>query len=174
MTRYEKLRDEFKEYNSANKLFADKNNSFARLLLNGFRDYMEAPKSTTINNQQKPYMTFHSLEEDDSVNPEPVDFYPDAIHHMFNGLFEFGIGILLEESEGWFPKKRLLMKVSCRQDNETFRVTILDKTVTCDFDGETSTDIENAYRMIADHLLKFLEKRPGDDSDISKFGFHSA
>ena len=181
MTKYDKLREEFTTFDDAERRFVEENESLALQIVDGFREYLEAPSTFEVKTAKgikiETYTSFHpysepnDLAEDTSENDSDSEFFTHALTHKFDGTFKFGFGIVLEREAGNFPKRKLKMNVVCVRRGEKVQIDVSGKSIEVTFDGSTCPEIAAVHSLIFDMVIDWLRRRPGDGKGTAKFGF---
>ncbi len=169
MSRYQKLRGAFAAYKESEKKFCDENVLLATLIVNGLRDFLEMPRNFQSNGETKSYTPFYNLDEEE--NTSEVPFLQNALTHVSDGSFRFGLGVILEKAEVEFPKHNLIIIIRCARKGNEAHFTILDKELDCDFDGAICPDVEKVHALIYRLVSEWLKQRPGDHDSQTKIGF---
>ncbi|QFT63855.1 hypothetical protein [Roseivivax sp. THAF30] len=173
MSKYDELRAAFSTYKEAERKYVEENQALALLIVNGLRDYLEMPKSFSRKEgnttYSQSYTPFFSVDEDG--NTEEEKFFMDALSHLSDGSFKFAFGVILERSEGAFPKHNLILHVECKRRGEKVNIDVSGKTLDATFDGKNCPEIEKVHELIFGQVMEWLQHRPGDGHGFSKFGF---
>lgn len=173
MTKYQDLRDAFAELEDAERAYLRENENLARLIVFGFRDFLDAPSFFEPMNEDgrtRSYFPFFQIGQDGDSETDEVSI-TKAITHGADGTFEFAFGIILERGENSFPKRNLIMKVEVTRLGTTAKVKVAGRSVEIPFDGQNAPDIVKVHDMIFDIVMKWLSHRPGDDQKFPGVGF---
>ncbi|OOY20408.1 hypothetical protein BMI86_07590 [Thioclava sp. DLFJ5-1] len=173
MSKYDELRAAFSTYKDAEHQYVQENETLAMLIVNGLREYLEMPASYPRKEDRttsyKSYTPFFSLDEDGNTEERPI--LRDAISHFSDGSFKFAFGVILERSEGAFPKHNLILHVECKRRGKEVNIDVSEQALDVTFDGENCPEIEKVHELIFRQLMAWLQHRPGDGHGFSKFGF---
>lgn len=172
MSRYQELREAFAAYKDAENQFCRENELLAGLIVEGLPAYLEMPDSFTSETEVIRYLSFYRVEEDDEDSEgDEVPFLHDALIHVTDGSFRFGLGLLLERGPELLPKQNMVVTLHCRREGDKATVTIGDQEVECHFDGTSCPDVEKVRAALFDLLRDWLQRRPGENEPSRKIGF---
>ncbi|MBW6506202.1 MAG: hypothetical protein K0B00_05545 [Rhodobacteraceae bacterium] len=172
MSRYQELREAFAAYKDAENRFCRENERLAGLIVGGLPAYLGMPDSFTSETEVIRYLSFFRVEddEDDSEGAE-VPFLHDALAHITDGSFRFGLGLLLERGPDVLPKQNMVVTVHCHREGSKATVSIGDREVVISFDGTSCPEVEKAQAALHELLCDWLRRRPGEDAKSRKIGF---
>ncbi|MDP2062979.1 MAG: hypothetical protein Q8Q63_04750 [Phaeovulum sp.] len=172
MSRYQELREAFAAYKDAENRFCRENDLLAGLIVGGLPAYLGMPESFTSETEVIRYLSYYRVEKDEEdAEGGEVPFLHDAVIHVTDGSFRFGLGILLEREAGVLPKQNMVVTIHCRRLGSKATVTIGDREVECQFDGSACPDAEKVQAALYELLRGWLARRPGEDTASRKIGF---
>jgi len=172
MTRYDELRADFAAYKDAENAFCAQNERLAGLIVGALPGWLGMPESFTSESEVIRYVSFYRLEDDaDDNEGAEVPGLHDALIHMTDGSFVFGLGLLLERGPEVLPKQNMVVTIHCRRQGERATISIGDREVDCRFDGTDCPDVERVHAALFDLLRDWLKRRPGEDGASRKIGF---
>ena len=172
MSRYQQLREAFAAYKDAENQFCRQNERLAELIVEGLPAYLGMPDSFSSETEVIRYLSFYRVEDDeeDSEGAE-VPFLHDALIHVTDGSFRFGLGLLLERGPEVLPKQNMVVTIHCRREGGKATVSIGDREVVVGFDGAVCPDVEKVQAALHELLCDWLKRRPGEDANSRKIGF---
>ena len=172
MSRYDELRAGFAAYKDAENAFCAENERLAFLIVDGLPGWLGMPESFASESEVIRYLSFYRLEDDaDDSEGTEVPSLHDALIHMTDGSFAFGLGLLLERGPDVLPKQNMVVTIHCRRQGERATISIGDREIACRFDGVACPDIEKVHQALFDLLQEWLARRPGADAHNRKIGF---
>ncbi|WP_372840928.1 hypothetical protein [Phaeovulum sp.] len=173
MSRYDELRAGFAAYKDAENAFCRENERLAELIVGGLPEWLGMPDSFTSESEVIRYLGFYRVEDDDEPDSEgnEVPFLHDALIHVTDGSFRFGLGLLLERGPEVLPKQNVVVAIHCHRHGDMVTVSIGDREVICRFDGAECPDVEKVHAALFDLLRDWLKRRPGEAAASRKIGF---
>lgn len=165
MTKYDELCQAYTRKTNDEQKLREGNESFARALISGLRDYLGAPATfemTTENGRiHQSYVTFFEP-DNGSSKLQPTSDYGQAIRHSTDGTFEFRFGVLVQRDTQPYNRKYLTFNAVCHRRGLEATVTLDgDQTGYCYSDGETWNDLNDVHKLVYQNLLTNLSRKVG-------------
>jgi hypothetical protein len=169
LSRYQKLREAYSAYKDSENQFCRENERLAEQIVSGLHGYLGMPETFETENDIIRYISYYLVDEQGEA--EEVPFLREALTHVTDGSFRFGIGLMLERAAAVLPKQNLIMTLQCRRKAQTALISVAEKEVECQFDGAICPDVDKVHGMVFERLMAWLKHRPGDEDEQSKIGF---
>jgi hypothetical protein len=148
--------------------------TLARQFGEGFRDYLGLPNSyPTIDGPNRLYIEYFKFDQDtEEIGTDPVHVM-DSLLISYDGLMQFGMGVILDRAEGVFPKKRYLFLVECQKDNEKLGISVGKRPrVAClPADTPAGYDLTPSFEILYGIIMERLNSRIGDEQQTRQIGF---